>query len=59
MVRQIDTCEAEEYFEYHGHTMIERIRKQAGDTVARDWLLFDSVEEAADYFNENSYALEA
>ena len=59
MVRQITYTEGNEYFEYHGNTIIERIRKQAGETISRDWILFDSVEEAADYFNENCYAMEA
>ena len=39
-------------FEYHGSTTIERIRQKAGRTIERDWLLFDSVEEAAEAFNE-------
>lgn len=58
MLRQSPYAEDNEYFEYHGNTVIERVRKQPGDTVLRDWILFDSVEEAADYFNENSYAKE-
>lgn len=59
MVRQITNIEGNEYFEYHGNTIIERIRKQAEGPISRDWILFDSVEEASDYFNENSYAMEA
>ena len=59
MVRQIIQTEGNDYFEYHGNTMIERIRKQAGNTVSRDWILFDSVAEASEYFNENSYMVEA
>jgi len=38
-------------YEYHGSTMIEHTRTQAGETVWRDWIIFDTVEEAADYFN--------
>lgn len=56
MIGQRPYAEGNEYFEYHGNTVIERIRKQPGDNVLRDWILFDSVEEAADYFNENCYA---
>ena len=41
----------QEKFEYHGNTTIERIRKRGGMVIARDWLLFDTVEEATDYFN--------
>jgi hypothetical protein len=33
--------------------MIERTRKQAGRTVTREWILFDSVEEAMEFFNNN------
>ena len=38
-------------FEYHGSTTIELTRKQGDDVLWRDWLLFDSVEEAAEFFN--------
>ncbi len=43
----------QEYFEYHGSTIVERIQVVSGITPQRDWLLFDTVEEAADYYNEN------
>lgn len=39
-------------FEYHGSTAIERIRKQRGKVVRRDWIIFNSVEEAQEYFND-------
>jgi hypothetical protein len=42
-----------EYFEYHGNTIVERIRKGTGNTISRDWIIFDSVEEAQDYFHNN------
>jgi hypothetical protein len=42
-----------EYFEYHGNTTVERIRKGTGNTISRDWIIFDSVEEAQDYFHNN------
>ena len=38
-------------FEYHGNTEIERIRKKAGKTIRRDWIVFDSVDEAMECFN--------
>ncbi len=41
-----------ESFEYHGNTAIERVRRQAGVTVLRDWILFNTVEEAETYFND-------
>jgi hypothetical protein len=40
-------------FEYHGSTVIERTRNRSGTTIRRDWILFDSVEEAAEYFYTN------
>ena len=41
------------YLEYHGSTIVERIQVVAGAVPVRDWLLFDTVEEAADFYNEN------
>lgn len=38
-------------FEYFGNTEIVRIRKQNGATVRKDWLMFNSVDEAMEYFN--------
>jgi len=38
-------------YEYHGSTQIEHTRTLSGETVWRDWIIFDTVEEAADYFN--------
>ena len=40
-------------FEYHGNTVIERIRKCGRILMARDWLLFNTVEEADEYFNNS------
>ena len=44
-----------ECYEYHGNTAVERTRKQAGVTIKRDWILFDSVEEAQEFFYNNCY----
>jgi len=41
-----------DFYTYHGHTEIERVRKRGDTVVSRDWLVFDSVEEAMDFFNE-------
>jgi hypothetical protein len=41
-----------DYFEYHGGTTIELIRKKADKTIWQDWILFDSVEAAFEYFND-------
>jgi hypothetical protein len=40
-------------YEYHGNTTIEITRKQNGITIKRDWILFDSIEEAQSFINDN------
>jgi hypothetical protein len=42
-----------EYYEYHGGTTIELTRKNSGETVRQDWIMFDSVEAALEYFNDS------
>lgn len=42
-----------DHYEYHGNTIIEWTRKKGSATVWRDWIIFDSVEEAAAYYNES------
>lgn len=39
-------------YEYLGSTTIEVTRRYFGRVVWRDWLIFDSVEEARTYFDE-------
>ena len=39
-------------YEYHGNTTIELTRKQDGAVIWRDWILFNSVEEATEFFND-------
>lgn len=56
MTRKADHKDFQEIFKYYGHTEVERIITQFGSTVRRDWLLFDTVEEANRFFNEN-YAM--
>jgi hypothetical protein len=52
MTRQL-TCDAyNDCFEYHGSTVIEHTRTRSGVTLWRDWIIFDSVEEAVEYFND-------
>jgi hypothetical protein len=43
-------------YEYHGSTIIELTRKQEGVIIWRDWIIFDTVEDASEYFNENCVA---
>jgi hypothetical protein len=44
------------YLEYHGSTIVERIHMVNGMMPRREWLLFDTVEEAAEFYNENRAA---
>ena len=39
-------------YEYDGGTLIERIRQHAEGTIWRDWIMFDSIEEASEFFND-------
>ncbi len=41
----------QETYEYHGNVAIERIRLRNG-IVQRDWIYFDSTEDAVEFFNE-------
>ena len=52
MTHSISYPEYYDCYEYHGNTTIELTRKQDGMTIWRDWILFDTVEEAAEYFND-------
>lgn len=40
-----------EYLEYHGNTSVVRVRITRWKAVERTWLLFDTVEEAMEYFH--------
>ena len=51
MTAIIDYHDFQERYEYHGNVAIERTRLQDG-AVERDWLFFDSAEEAVAFFNE-------
>ncbi len=53
MTRKTDYTDFQEIFKYYGHTEVERIVTRFGSTVRRDWLLFDTIEEANRFFNEN------
>jgi hypothetical protein len=44
--------EYHDYFEYFGNTEIQRIRKKGQQTIRRDWLIFDTADEAMAFFNE-------
>jgi hypothetical protein len=51
MVRTLVYVNYRERFVYHGSTTIERICQRAGAVLSRDWLIFNSVEEAEEFFN--------
>ena len=53
MTKQIFYPDYYDVLEYHGNTAIERTRKQNGITIEKDWKLFNSIEEAEEYFNES------
>lgn len=53
MTKRISYTIYQDFFEYHGNTTIERIRKENGTIILHDWLIFNSVEEATEYFNSN------
>jgi len=42
-----------DYLEYDGSTNIKLTRKQNGQTILQDWLMFDTVEAALEYFNDD------
>ncbi len=58
MTKHIINAEYYDCYEYHGNTTIELTRKQGEITVWRDWISFDTVQEATDYFNERCGANE-
>ena len=51
MTNFIEYSDAREAFEYHGNTAIERTRMLDG-IIEREWIYFDTAEEAADFFYE-------
>ena len=51
MRRLVSFPDYQDCYEYNGGMMLETIRNTADRTIKRDWILFDSVEEAQDFFN--------
>lgn len=51
MRKHESTTTYHDYFEYFGNTEIARIRKRSGKTLRRDWIIFDTVEDAMAFFN--------
>ena len=44
--------DCQNYYEYHGNTMVEITMKKAGIIIKHDWIFFDTVEEAQDFFHD-------
>jgi hypothetical protein len=51
MTHHVIHPEYQEYFEYHGNTSIEHVRVKGGQ-VERDWIFFNSAEEALEFFSD-------
>jgi len=39
-----------DHFYYHGHTVVEQVRRGHGVVLWRHWHLFDTVEDAQQYY---------
>lgn len=53
MTLKNDYSDYREKYEYHGNTAIEVTREKDGVTIKRDWIFFNSVQEAQDFFYDN------
>lgn len=53
MIKNALHTDYHDFYEYFENTEIERIRKHGDKTIRHDWLIFDSVDEAMEYFNDN------
>ena len=42
----------QDHFEYFGNTEIERIRMQGETVIKHDWIIFNTVDEAMEFFND-------
>jgi len=42
----------QDQFEYFGNTEIERTRMQGETVIKHDWIIFDTVDEAMEFFND-------
>ena len=39
-----------DHFHYHGHTVVEQVRCGGGEVLWRSWNLFDTVEDAQQFY---------
>ena len=56
MTKEIAHPDYHDCYEYHGSTTVEITRQRGGRVIWKDWLIFDSVEEASTFYNEAHYA---
>lgn len=42
-----------DHFHYHGHTVVEQVRCGGGEVLWRHWHLFDTVEDAQQFYFSN------
>ena len=56
MLTANSTRDLRDCFEYDGNTAVEHVRKSGRRTVWREWILFDSVDEALDFYDEQAAA---
>jgi hypothetical protein len=52
MITQEIYTDYQDHFEYFGNTEIERIRMQGEKVIKHDWIMFDTVDEAMEFFND-------
>jgi hypothetical protein len=53
MQTQTQTNDFQETFEYHGNTSVEMTRRELGYVTKRDWIIFDTVEEAQTFYYDH------
>jgi hypothetical protein len=51
MTKHFSDAHYDDTYEYHGNTIVEIRRARGGITIWREWCIFDSVEEAVEFFN--------
>ncbi|MDM8515301.1 hypothetical protein QUF76_03820 [Desulfobacterales bacterium HSG16] len=52
MIKHLSSASYQDNFEYHGSTSIVQTRKRGNTMIWKKWILFDSVREAKDFFND-------
>jgi len=52
MITQEIYTDYHDHFEYFGNTEIEHTRMQGENVIKHDWINFDTVDEAMEFFND-------